>query len=158
MIRLIAAWFAKKTYIFTQGFQAATAELHAGLSAKLVDEKRALVAQLNTQADAIEANIKDVDAKMEKGYFECENGHEIDKVNTNAFNAKLSCPVCDATAKFVSFNGMTPAEKAQSDQERTEAERIAQNKRNTAKAEEANAKGSEDTIKFIKDQAKNGRT
>lgn len=76
MIRVLAKWWAKRQYIWKQEVEAATAELHAGLSLKLATEKRAQIEQLNKEADAIDANIKAVDEKLAKGYWECESGHE----------------------------------------------------------------------------------
>jgi hypothetical protein len=77
MIRVLAKWAAKKHYVFSQELQAATADLHAGLSLKLATEKRAQIEQWNKEADEIDANIKSVDEKLAKGHWECENGHEI---------------------------------------------------------------------------------
>jgi hypothetical protein len=64
MIRALAQWAAKKYYLFNQEYQAAIADLHAGLSLKLAAEKRSLIATLNREADEIEANIKSVDEKL----------------------------------------------------------------------------------------------
>jgi len=77
MIRVLAKWWAKKQYIWKQEVEAATADLHAGLSFKLATEKRAQIEQLNKEADVIDVNIKAVDDKLAKGYWECENGHEF---------------------------------------------------------------------------------
>lgn len=152
MLRTIAKWWAKKKYIWKQEVEASTAELHAGLSFRLAGEKRALIAQLNKDAEDIENNIKSVDEKMAAGYWECANGHE----NTNVAEAD-SCVDCFKPAKFISQGTMTGQEKYESDKERTEAEKIAENKRATAKAEEENAAGSENTAKYFQDQAKNNR-
>jgi hypothetical protein len=43
MIRVFARWWAKMRYIWKQEVEAATAELHAGLSLKLATEKRARI-------------------------------------------------------------------------------------------------------------------
>jgi len=63
MLRALAKWAAKLVYIFRQEFQAATADLHGGLSANLAAEKRALIEQLTKEADDIEANITKVEAE-----------------------------------------------------------------------------------------------
>jgi hypothetical protein len=161
MIRLLANWAARKYYVFSQEFQATTADLHAGLSLRLAGEKRALVEKLNKEADDIEANIKKVDEQLAKGYFECESGHEkadafIPEVTTPG--APRLCLDCKAPTKFVSLTTMTGQEKYESDKERKEAETIMKNKRATAKAEEENAAGSEKAAKYFQDQAKNNRT
>jgi len=158
MIRVLAKWWAKKQYIFKQECEAATAELHAGLSVKLAGEKRALIAQLNKEADAIDANIEAVDKQLALGYCECENGHEkAGAFAPSAGGESRQCIECDAPAKYVCRNTMTAQEKTESDRERNEAQAIAANKRAQAKAEEDNAKGSEDTVKFFQKQAASNR-
>jgi hypothetical protein len=185
MIRLIARWAAKKYYVFSQEFQASTADLHAGLSLRLAGEKRALIEKLNKEAEDIEANIKSVDEKLDKGYWECENGHGFnaqcgcagnsglalvysqgcilegvtlqDGKPTDS-NATMSCPECFKRAKFISRTVMTGQEKYESDREKAEAQKIAESKRAQAKAEDENAVGSEKAAKYFQDQAKSNRT
>ena len=165
MIRLLAKWAARKYYIFSQEFQASTADLHAGLSLKLAAEKRALIETLNKDADEIEANIKAVDEKLAAGYYECESGHETDKPLLNGTDS-FSCPfpmadklngVCAKPMKLVSLATMTGQEKYESDKERNEAQTIAANKREQAKAEVENAVGSEKAAQYFKGQAANNR-
>ena len=166
MLRILARWTAKRYYIFSQEFQARTADLHAGLSLRLAGEKRALIEKLNKEANDIEANIKAVDEKLAAGYYECESGHETDKPFLNGTDS-FSCPVpmseklngvCAKPAKFITLATMTGQEKYESDKERKEAQTIADNKRAQAKAEEENASGSEKAAKYFEDQAKNNRT
>lgn len=125
MIRVFAKWWAKKQYIWKQEVEAATAELHAGLSLKLAAEKRAQIVQLNKEADDIEANIKAVDERLETGYFECENGHEPEVVRPSHTSTDNLCPVCDAKVKWASRANMTGQEKYDADKERTETQTIA---------------------------------
>jgi len=137
MIRVLAQWWAKKQYIFKQEVEAATAELHAGLSLKLATEKRTLIEQLNNEADDIDTNIKAVDEKLATGYFECENGHEkVGVLRQKLGGEERRCIECDAAVKYVSRELMTGQEKTQADRERNEAQTIAANKREQAKAEE----------------------
>jgi len=159
MLRIMARWFAKKRYLWTQECEAATADLHAGLSLKLAAEKRAKIVQLNKEADDIDVNIKAVDDKLEKGYWECENGHEFTSEHSSG------CTICVApergkrvSTKFVSLSTMTGQEKYESDKERKDAETMEENKRAQGKAEEEIVKGSEQTAKYFQDQAKNNRS
>ncbi len=152
MTGIIAKVIARWKYIFSQEIQAATADLHAGLSLKLAAEKRALIETLNREADEIEANIKAVDEKLTAGYWECVDGHEEVIANAN------TCVRCGASAKFIKRDLMTGQEKYESDKERKEAEQIAASKRAQAKAEAENVAGSEQTAKYFTDQAKNNRT
>jgi hypothetical protein len=165
MIRVLAKWWAKKQYVWKQECEAATAELHAGLSQKLATEKRAQIEQLNNEADGIDENIKAVDERLIAGYYECENAHETDKPFVNGTDS-FSCPfpmigklngVCAKPTKFISAATMSGQEKYESDKERTEAQTIAANKRAQAKAEEENATGSEETVKYFKKQAASNR-
>lgn len=161
MIRTLAKWAAKRYYLFNQEYQAAIADLHAGLSLKLAAEKRALIETLNREADAIEANIKAVDEKLTAGYWECENGHEEPESTAFAgveLEISRSCSTCKEPMKIVRRDLMTGQEKYESDKERKEAEQIAASKRAQAKAEEENVAGSEQTAKYFTDQAKNNRT
>ena len=184
MVRTIAKIIAKWKYVLSQEVEAATAELHAGLSLKLAAEKRAQIEQLNKEADDIYANIKAVDEKLATGYWECENGHEFNAqcgcagnaglalVHTKGCilervtlqdgkptdpNAVMSCPTCFKRAKFISAGTMSAQDKTQSDRERNEAQTIAANKRAQAKAEEENVAGSEQTVQYFKKQAASNR-
>ncbi len=171
MIRLLAKWAAKKYYVLNQEFQASTADLHAGLSLRLAGEKRALIEKLNKEAEDIEANIKKVDDQLAAGYYECENGHEkgmcmcalpgvipivhVSGCSRDPVNGKCEC---GKPLTFIKRDLMTGQEKYEADREKTEAQKIAENKRATAKAEEDNAEGSEKAAKYFQDQAKNNRT
>jgi hypothetical protein len=153
----MARWFAKKRYLWTQECEAATADLHAGLSLKLAAEKRVRILQLNKEADDIDANIKAVDEKLAKGYWECVKGHEIQSTRFVPGEDNI-CPDCNTRARYISSSTMTGQEKYESDKERTEAQTMGENKRAQAKAEEENVKGSEQTAKYFQDQAKNSRS
>jgi len=167
MIRVLAKWWAKKQYVWKQEVEAATADLHAGLSLKLAAEKRAKIAQLNKEADDIETNIKAVDEKLATGYWECENGHESENMPNvrpaqdrpaNLCVVKVNGKECGGEVNLVSQATMTGQDKYESDKERKEAEAMAENKRAQAKAEEENVKGSEQTAKYFQDQARNNRS
>ncbi len=166
MIRLLAKWAARKYYIFSQEFQASTADLHAGLSLKLAAEKRALIGQLNKDVDEIEANIKAVDEKLTAGYWECEGGHEwasMPNVRPARNHSAKLCVVnvngneCGGEVRLIKRDLMTGQEKYESDKERNEAQTIAANKREQAKAEVENAVGSEKAAQYFKGQAANNR-
>jgi hypothetical protein len=127
MIRVIAGWAAKRYYIFSQEFQAKTADLHAGLSLRLAGEKRAVIEKLNKEADDIEANIKKVDDQLAAGYWECENGHE--EPTSTAFagielEISRDCSGCRKPMRLISQATMTGQERYESDKERNEAQTI----------------------------------
>ena len=158
MLTILAKWWAKKSYIFKQEVEAATNDLHAGLSLRLVGEKRALIEQLNKDAADIEANIKAVDDKLARGYWECECGKEniVAPAVPQAEGHRISCE-CGKPMRLISLATMTGQEKYESDKERSEAQKIAENKRATAKAEQENAEGSEKAAKYFQGLAANNR-
>ena len=145
MLRLFARWYPKRKYVFSQFVEAATNDLNAGLSLRLASEKRALIEELNNEADDIEANIKAVDEKLTKGYWECENGHEVQLIKSKSPVPTDSCPECSKSLKLIKRDEMIGQEKYESDKERGEAEKIAAEKRVQAKAEEENLANSEKT-------------
>jgi len=164
MTRFLAQWWAKRKYIFSAEVDAATHELHAALSAQRAQEARAMIAQLNKEAEEIEENIKRVAEMEEKGYWLCENGHEEvgptkEYLETNGkVPAEKRCFSCSSPAKFIKRSLMSGQEQYESDQERKEAEKVAESKRQAAKQqEEEAAKGGEDTVKHFKREAARSR-
>jgi hypothetical protein len=160
MLRFIATKWARAAYVFRQGAEAATNDLNAGLSLRLSTEKRALIERLNKEADEMDARIKEVSEMEEKGFWECENGHEHEGANfpEPVAGAPATCLVCDKPAKFIKRDQMTGQEKYESDKERKGAEDIAKSKRDQAKAEEENAANGERTAKYFRGLAENNRT
>lgn len=151
MVRFFARRWAKRRYIWNTEIEAATHDLNASLSALRAKEKRAYVAQLRAEADAIDENIKSMDAKLENGFWECENGHEIitscgcalpghaavvhiSDCIFNDFNAE-SCPRpgCKKPMKLIKRDQMSGHEQYESDKQRGEAEKIAEGGEQAAK-------------------------
>jgi|SRR5581483_619183 len=77
MLNLIAKRWAKTRYRFNQLTEAATNDLNAGLALRQEAKKRDLAARLTKDADEMDARIKEVEEKLEKGFWECENGDEV---------------------------------------------------------------------------------
>jgi hypothetical protein len=185
MIRFFAKRYARVRYRFNQETEAASNDLNAGLATRLAKEKRTLVARLNAEADQMDARITEVGEMEEKGYWLCENGHEIQLschcagnsgeaiVHTAACplpddatkdgqpiaNAvtSLRCDDCGKPMKYIRRDQMTGQEKYESDKERKDAEEIAKQKRDQAKAEEENAAQSEKTAQYFRGLAENNR-
>jgi hypothetical protein len=65
MIRAIAKWWAKRSYIWDLEVEASKSEINAGTANRNAEAKRKLVAQLNAEADAIEENVKTVETEEE---------------------------------------------------------------------------------------------
>ncbi len=175
MIRAIARFWAKLSYRWEQETSAARGELNAQLARRASAEKRDLVDQLNKEADDIEARIKQVAEIEEKGFWMCENGHEITTdcgcaspdgpkfahiadCIFNDFNSEL-CPRkgCGKPMKLVKRSEMSGQEKYESDKERKEAEKVMADKRAQGNAEQQNADDGEKTAKYFQGQADTAR-
>jgi len=84
MTRLLARWWSKRAYIWKLENEAGMAELSAQLSANRAAEKRALVEQLNKEADAIEQNIKAEEEKPEYQALQGQERYEADREKREA--------------------------------------------------------------------------
>jgi len=155
MIRIIAKWFAKLAYVFTEERTAATYDLNASAAQVRAGERREAMKALNAEADAIEARVKQMTEMEEKGYWLCENGHE----KADAFipesvdDATRRCLDCKQPAKFIQRAAMSGQEKYESDKERKEAEQMAGQNRATAKKQESEIEQHEATGKSFRAQA-----
>jgi hypothetical protein len=166
MLRFIARRYAKAAYVFRQEVEASTNELNAGLALRTAAEKHKLAAQLTEQADQMDARIKEMDAKLETGFWECENGHEwesMPNVRPDAKRPANLCVVnvdgkeCGGEVKLIKRDQMTGQEKYESDRERKDAEDLSKAKRDQAAAEEDNAAQSEKAAKYLQALATNIR-
>jgi len=79
MIRFFARFWAKRRYIWHQELEAANHDLNASLSALRAKEKRPVVAQLNADADGIDANIKTQEESEEYKALTGQEKYEADK-------------------------------------------------------------------------------
>jgi hypothetical protein len=155
MLKLIARIIAKQQYIFKLEHEGATNEINAQLAQNRAQEKRLYIEQLNKEADAIEENIATEEARLEKGFWECENGHEFDGTeNAMILPGKppqdlKKCFHCGSDIKFIQLTRMTGQEKYEAEKEKDEARKIAGEKRRVA-IEEANQcfRGREDGAVF----------
>ena len=86
------------------------------------DEVRELIDRTTKEADDIDARIIEVSAMEEKGFWECENGHEVQLIQSRVPESTDSCPECMKPLKLVSRATMTPKEQYESDKESKEAE------------------------------------
>jgi hypothetical protein len=157
MFRFIAKVAAKIIFRWKQELEGGTNEIAAALATRNAQEKRELVARVTKEADDMEARIKEAADMEEKGFWECENGHETAGIpNVDAGVSVWNCE-CGSPAKFIKRDQMSGQEKYESDKDRGEAEKLAQSKRDQAKAEEENAANSEKTAKYFRDLAANNR-
>lgn len=164
MIRFFAQWWAKRQYIWREEITARLNDLNADVSAQRAEDRRELITQLNKEAEVIEKHIEEMAAKEEKGFWRCENGHESDGPSPVPSTETRQCQVCKNQSrkvvhmKFVKRSLMSGQEKYESDQERKDAEKIAQNKREyAAQRLPEEIKGQEETEKHFRRQAASSR-
>jgi hypothetical protein len=161
MIRILAKIWAKTSYIFSFEAQAQKSELSAALASKNAQEKRDLIEQLNTDADTMEDRIKHMAEMEEKGFWECENGHELylgNEAVENEAGTPVHCAQCDKEMKLVKRSLMTGQEKYESDQDRKEAEKLAAAKRQQAEEESKAVSEAEKTAQYFRNMAANARS
>jgi hypothetical protein len=93
MFRFLAKVYTKIAYRWRHERESALNDLNGRLAERTGSEKRTLVKQLNKEADTMDARIKEVAAMEEKGFWLCDNGHEMD-------SATWPCGVCDNDGKW----------------------------------------------------------
>jgi hypothetical protein len=167
MLRFIAKWFAKLKYVFSEELAAANNVINADASAYRIKERTKAIQDLNGQADAIEARIKELDEKQEKGYWLCENGHEFDasgyggdlvkpEIAAAITNGK-ECETCGKPAKFIKKSEMTGQDLYESEKERKEAVQMADGLRAQAAQQEEMIKTHQEHEKAFRQQAQKTR-
>jgi transcription initiation factor IIE alpha subunit len=157
MIRFFAKIVAKLQYRWRQEVEAASNDLNALLALKTAEDKRAVASRIKVEADKMDARIKEVGELEEKGYWLCRNGHEpTEPLNTGTL-PDVVCPVCEGKLQFIKRSEMSGQEKYESDKERNEAQRIADEKRAQAKTQEDSAVESERAAKYFRNLAQSNR-
>ena len=131
MLKGIAKWWAKLSYLFSLEVEAETNEINAATAKRNAEEKRKLVVQLTAEADAIEASIKSVAAEEEKR----KQGEEYKK--------------------------LTPQEQYEDQQaskkEKDAAEQIIAEKRKLAEQESKNVSDGEQVAQVLRGRAQDSR-
>src|ERR1035441_10556713 len=113
MFTFIAKFYAKRRYLWKESVEAELNEIGARISAQNADDKRAVIAQLTADAEAIAQSIA---AGMEAESYKALEGQE----------------------------------KYKADQERKDAEKLADGKRQYVKQLEGEIKGHEDTVQYFR--------
>jgi len=185
MLRFLGRRWAKINYIFRQEKEAATNELLSKLALRTAGEHRDLAAKLSADADTMDARIKEVAEMEEEGFWVCENGHEdsstkppfreceecrskpgspilcsdcLKRRDEVAQTAPFRCHNCGKPGEFIKRDQMSGQEKYESDKERGEAQKMADQKRAQAKAADEDAANSEKTARYFRDLAESNRT
>lgn len=161
MIRFIAKIVGKWSYIFKQEREAAMSELSARVADKNAALSRDIIAQLEKDADEMEARIAKVAEMEEKGFWQCENGHEEDGSRGNTAvdsTGQVSlCHTCDAPKKFIKRSEMTGQEKYESDKDRKDAEKLIAAKREEIEQRKGELENQVNTASVLRRQAQGNR-
>src|ERR1700720_4573039 len=111
MIKPLARWWAMVSYRFKEERNAETYAINARAATWRATEKREMSERLNAEAAVIEERITVLEASMEAGYWECENGHE-EPISTAFAGIELeisrNCSTCHKPMKFIRRDLMTP--------------------------------------------------
>lgn len=165
MLRALAKWYARRSYIWTLEVEAGKGDVNAAIAQRNADEARKIAEQLNAEADAIDKNIEAEQTKLEKGYWECGKGHEMDlqpptKPSDEKFNgipvAKPTCP-CGSPAKLVELDLMSGQEKYELEKQKKDAQSIAAEKRGLAEQQRKSVSEKEQTAQSLRGLAANSR-
>jgi hypothetical protein len=159
MIRVFAKWYGKWKYVLAKETEGAMHEWSAKVAEKNASMTRDLIAHLTKDADAMEARINQVVEMEEKGYWECENGHEsAAQFNEGARVDPLTdkCD-CGAQAKFIKRETMSGQEKYDSDKDRKEAEKMLEARRAEIASQEKELENQVATVKYFRGQSESSR-
>ncbi len=150
MIKSLARWWARRSYIWKLEKKAGEEELNAKLSALHAEQKRKDAEKLNAEADAIEKSVKEYAEKEERGFWRCENGHEF---QGEAPAVPSVCPDCSSLTKYVKRSEMTGQEQYESDKERKDAEQMVKNHRERVTVLEKEVTQHEQTVQHFQREA-----
>ena len=131
MLKVLARWWAKLSYLWTLETEASKSDINAAVAKRNAAEKRKLVEQLNAEADAIDANITQVEAEEE---------------------VRKSAPEYQKLTKQEQYDDQQASKK-----EKGAALQMAAEKRNLAKQEAENVSNSEQTAQALRGMAQNSR-
>ena len=149
----MARVWAKWAYVFNKYRESEAHILSAKVAERNAGLTKTLIAQLTKDADTMEARIKQMAEMEEKGFWECENGHE-----SSIAAAADSCPVCLQPAKFIKRSEMSGQDKYEADKDKKEAERLLAARRAEIAAQQTELENQVATGKYFRGQAQSSRT
>jgi hypothetical protein len=156
MMNFLVHIWAKWSYVFRKEGEAHMHELSARVADAKAQETRDEITQLTKDADEMDARIKQMAEMEEKGFWECEDGHESDQLIAIG-EAFSGCPVCKKPAKLVSRATMSGQEKYESDKDRADAEKLVAARREAIVAKQGDLENQEQTAQYFRVQAQGSR-
>ena len=160
MLRYFAGVWARFSLRWRYETEASTNEHMARVQRRKAINAREEILRMTKDADAHEARLKQMAEMEEKGYWECENGHETDASSGSTAvdsTGTLALCFCNAPKKLVRRDLMSGQEKYESDKDRKESETMLANARAEISAKEDNAKMQEATVDYFLKRAASAR-
>jgi len=157
MLRFIVRRWARFSLIWRNEKEASVNEWMARVQQSKAAAERKEIARMTADADAHEARIKQMAEMEEKGYWECENGHESASDVSGGVDVLTAKCKCGKPARFISRATMTGQEKYESDKDRKESETMLANARAEITTKEDNAKMQEATVDYFLKRAASAR-
>lgn len=161
MIRLLAKIWGKLSYRWKLETDAAKDDVNAGLADQLASARKSEAEKAEEEAKAIDENIEKETSHLKEGFWECSNGHEIEKEKLATGEpekpGQFVCPTCKAEVRFLKLDELSGQDKYELEKELKDARNIADEKRKLAEGRLVQAKEGEDTAKHYRRQAKSGR-
>lgn len=159
MVKLIARIWAKLSYVFVLESEARKSEINAVVARTNAQTYRSGAEAMHKEANGIEQRINELAVLEDKGYWLCENGHELPgDALTPADGTLPACNQCGKPLTIIKRELMSGQEKYESDKERKEAEKMVAEKRGLAQQQEARAAEAEQTATTLEGMAANSRT
>jgi ssDNA-binding Zn-finger/Zn-ribbon topoisomerase 1 len=119
MIRLLARWWARWSFVWAKEVEGGKHEWAARVADRNAAMTRDIISRLTKEADDMDVRIKEVAEMEEKGFWMCENGHESEKAQPSETSTDNLCPECGAKVQLVKRSEMSGQEKYESDKDRT---------------------------------------
>ena len=161
ILKLLAKWWAKKTYLWKLYMEASANDINSALSLRRAQDKRKFVEQVNAEVKAIEDHIAHEKEMIDKGFWECEDGHAMEGPSPEEIEEKkihvTGCAECGKPIKYVKWSSLTPKEQYDMESDRKDALKVVEGKKQLATQEAGNAKGGEDMSAKFKRDAENSR-
>jgi hypothetical protein len=160
MLRWILTRWAKLSYISKLEREAGLNVWMGRVQQAKGTAERTTAAALTKDADFRTQRIQEMAEMEEQGYWECENGHEIQfgpaGAEQIAGDAKF-CPDCDKPTKLIKRSEMSGQEKYESDKGRKESEAMLADLRTQIEAHEHQAGVHEAAADYFMTRAQKAR-
>jgi hypothetical protein len=171
MIRFIATIWSKWSFVFAKEVEAGKHVWAAKVAERNTALTKTLIAQLTKETDAMEVRVKQMIEMEEKGFWECENGHEhsiqcgcaspgdtaIVHVHDCLLSPPVQCSECGKPMTLIKRSEMTGQAQYESDKDRKDAEKLVAARREEIATQTKDLENQEHTAAYFKGQAQSSR-